>query len=950
MSRDIGDGPPLATGGHVDQRAEQSTVGPEDGTLSRIAAESNRDVCPADAEKRDVMRAGHLAAWADVRGKANRDPLLGTIAQTREGPCRAVTHGLVAMDGARTTAPSARLDDIQCSLRAECQTPRIVEPAHDRRRPAHSDDRPLLTAEGQSGRKYGGKDESSIRSSDQVAMHDDPPVLQVRFGLRCPVHALLSVREFRRPDTIPTARREFADMTTNHTESAPPAVAGLVFMDRMLDVRREVLVHGNEELRLRPRTFGVLTHLLTNAGRVVTKQELMDVVWADAVVTEDSLVQCLIEIRRALGGAQDVVKTVRGRGYLVDCEVRRIDAAPGAVGGGSPLGTPPDSPVRDRSSAAAALAEERMPRSAATRVSVSAAAIGLTIAGAIAWTWVTRGTTTRTGNDRPATAVHFTIQPPPGQIFGNGPGPANAAPNVETTTLAVSPDGTRVAMVAADVSGRTRIWIRPLAGLELAAVAGTDGAGSVFWSPDGRSIGFPAEGKLKRLDLATGTAVTLCDLPPHPGGVYGTWGADAIVYSAGTEILRVAAEGGTPQVAVQLDADESGAKWPWFLPDGRRFLYMARLRTREGRVKLMTPGKPAMTILAAASNVQWVDPGYLVFARDGALVAQRFDPDAGRMTGELLPVAAPVVYSRSTARAAFAVSRSGVLAYQPRGDSSRLVWVDASGSAGRVVSSGDLLGLRLSPDGKRALFSRATPGFGTYDLWYVDLNRGAEWRLTSDPTSEIGGQWLPDGGGVVFSAERQGSPHLFLRRLNEDNDRELRPAGAFTIAHDVARDGVIAFEVVGEPRPRVVWGLRPDGGEPVSLMAPRFDVDDLRFAPDNELVAFVSSDSERAEVYVAPRAAPQQRVRVSTGGGRLPRWGGRSDSLFYLSNDGRLMSTTVRARPSLVVSPPRPVLTVSSSPWVDYDVTPDGRFLAIVPEVITGQQPLTVLFNWLPSK
>ena len=147
--------------------------------------------------------------------------------------------------------------------------------------------------------------------------------------------------------------------------------------------------------------------------------------------------------------------------------------------------------------------------------------------------------------------------------------------------------------------------------------------------------------------------------------------------------------------------------------------------------------------------------------------------------------------------------------------------------------------------------------------------------LTSEPTSEIGGQWLPDSSGVVFSAERQGSPHLFSRRLDEDNDRELRPAGTFTIAHDVAPDGVIAFRVVSEPKPRVVWGLGPDGGEPVSLMAPRFDVDDLRFAPDDELVAFVSSDSERSEVYVAPRSAPQRRVRVSTGGGRLPRWGRR---------------------------------------------------------------------------
>lgn len=743
-------------------------------------------------------------------------------------------------------------------------------------------------------------------------------------------------------------------MTTNQPESARPTVAGMVFMDRTLDLRRELLVYGSEELRLRPRTFGVLTHLLTNAGRVVTKQELMDVVWTDAVVTEDSLVQCLIEIRRALGSAQDVIKTVRGRGYLVDCEVRRVHAGPGEAVGEAALQatSPPDVPVHDGSSPLAALSEGQT-RWPVVAVGSLAAASLLAVAGAFGWMWIARGTTAGTGNERPAQAVRFTINPPPGHTFGNGPGPANAAPNVETTTLAVSPDGTRVAMVLADASGRTRVWIRRLASLEAQPLPSSDGALSVFWSRDGRSIGFPADGKLKRLDLATGTAVALCDLPAHPGGVYGTWGADAIVYSAGTRILRVSTEGGTPEVAVQLDPDEDGAKWPWFLPDGRRFLYMARLRTREGRVKLMSPGKPAVTVLTAAtSNVQWVDPGFLVFAKEGALVAQSFDPDTGRTTGELLPVAAPVIYSRSTTRAAFAVSASGVLVYQSQGDSSRLEWVDATGTSSQIVATGDVLGVRISPDGNRALFSRATPALGTYDLWYVDLARGAEWRLTSEPTSEIGGQWQPDSGGVVFSAERQGPPRLVSRRLDGDKDRELRPPGSFSLAYDVTSDGIIAFRVVGEPKPRVVWGVSVDGaGEPVPLISARFDIEDLRFAPDGELVAFVSSDSEHPEIYVAERAAPHQRVRVSSGGGRVPRWGRRGGELFYLSRDGRMMSATIRVRPSLSASAPRTLFTVSSKyPWVDSDVAPDGRFLAIVPEIVANQLPLTALLNWLPVK
>ncbi len=545
--------------------------------------------------------------------------------------------------------------------------------------------------------------------------------------------------------------------------------------------------------------------------------------------------------------------------------------------------------------------------------------------------------------------IRFTVEAPPGHLFGNGLGQANEAPNVETTTLAVSPDGTAVAIVAAGASGRTRIWLRPLGAIDPYPVPSTEGALSVFWSPDGRSIGFPADGKLKRLDLATGAAVALCDLPAHPGGVYGTWGADTILFSAGTRILRVSIEGGLPEEAVQLADDEDGAKWPWFLPDGRRFLYMARLRTREGRVKLATPGKPAVTVLAASSNVQWVDPGYLVFAKDGALVAQRFDPDAVQTTGALLPIAGPVIYSRSTTRAAFGVSRTGVLVYSSEGDSSHMAWIDRTGTSAGAVLTGDLSGVRLSPDGRRALFARATPAIGTYDLWFIDLAKGAEWRLTSEPTSEIGGRWLPDGGGIVFSAERDGPPHLFSRRLDEDKDRELRPSGTFTMAHDIAPDGLIAFRVVTETKPRVVWGLAAGRPEPVPLMRPQSDVEDLRFSPDGRLVSFVSSESERPEVYVAQRDAPLGRVRVSSAGGRSPRWGQRGELLF-VSQQGAMMSATVRG-PVLSASPPRPLFTIPSShQWLDYDVAPDGRFLAIVPEVMANTRPLTVLINVLPAQ
>jgi DNA-binding winged helix-turn-helix (wHTH) protein/Tol biopolymer transport system component len=752
-----------------------------------------------------------------------------------------------------------------------------------------------------------------------------------------------------------TARREIAEMTTNLAGSARRDIAGYTFLGFTLDLRREVLVGGGQEMRLRPRAFGVLTYLVANAGRVVSKQELIDRVWSGVAVTDDSLVQCLIEIRRALGSTQHVVKTVRARGYLMDCDVQPVPSDDGEAALDTRL---PEAAVQEQPALQEQGWTELADRQRHRRLRVT---IGLVITALLA-TLVIAAVLSRPGRSTTAApsttalstaplAVRFSIAPPSGNVFGNDLGPANSAPNVETTTIAVSPDGSQVAYVATDLSGHTRIWLRPMAALDAQPVPATDGAQSVFWSPDGRSIGFPAGGKLKRLDLATGAAIPLCDLPDR-GGVYATWGEQDILFSAGNQIFRVPTSGGTAELAVRPEVEngESGAKWPWFLPDGRRFVYLARLRTRDGRVKLAAPGKPTITVLSALSNVQWVDPGYLVFAREGTIVAQRLDPESGRTAGDPLPIAGPVLYSRSTARAAFSASRSGALAYQSHSDQAQLVWFDRKGSnAAGVASQGDFLSMRLSADGGRALFARAAPRLGTYDLWSVDLARGDERKLTSEPTSEIGGLWLPDGKGMVFSAERQGPPHLFYRRFEDDNDRELRPSTTFTLAEDVSPEGLIAFQDFNEATPRVVWSLDPHGGgEPAPLMAPKFNVEDLRFSPDGQLVTFVSNDSERPEVHVARRSATRESVRISIGGGRSPRWDRRVREVLYLSKDGRMMAVAIRTDPKLEAAPARVLFTIPLQyPWVDYDVAPDGRFLAIVPQVRANERPLTVLLNWL---
>jgi hypothetical protein len=231
----------------------------------------------------------------------------------------------------------------------------------------------------------------------------------------------------------------------------------------------------------------------------------------------------------------------------------------------------------------------------------------------------------RTPRAAPAKAVRFTVAPPENGSFFFP---------LESNSVAVSPDGSQLGYVASDPKGGRRVWLRALAGFEARPLAGTEGATSVFWSPDGASIGFFAGNKLKRLDLPEGAPVSISEVPGG-GGKSGTWGRGGDVLFAsvqGDAIYRVPSSGGTPAAILKPDssAGETRVVWPWFLPDGERFLFYARV-AGGGKVMLVEPGRPPRLLLPAASMVQYSDPGYLVFVKEGVLLAQRFDARRGSL-------------------------------------------------------------------------------------------------------------------------------------------------------------------------------------------------------------------------------------------------------------------------------------------------------------------------------
>ena len=555
-----------------------------------------------------------------------------------------------------------------------------------------------------------------------------------------------------------------------------------------------------------------------------------------------------------------------------------------------------------------------------------------------------------------APVIRFSIPPPAPSLFYS---------RFDAIALAMSPDGSRLAFigdrtaaareVAPAATLSTEIYVRALSDLDAKSVPGTESATSIFWSPDGRSLGFFAGGQLKREDLGSGSPVPVCAFPSGKL-ITGTWGAGTILFASTFEgvVYRVAADGGTPVPFVRPDParGETRMMWPYFLPDGRSFLYLAVHRNGAGTLMLGSiDGKRPREVGPMSSRVEWTAPGDLVFAADGALFARSFDPGRGRFTGPPRPLA-PSVYSFFTSKwAGFSVCRNGSFAYLPKGNITRLTWFDRSGrNLGEIgtADAGETISVSISPDGRRAAFDRTRPDLGTYDLWMIDLERGVETRLTSDPNTEFDPVWPPDQTHLIYSVVRDYLPQIVRRDLAGGAEEPLLPAGTFQEAQDVWPDGRrLLFSQSDAKGGFGIWMLPLEpGAKPSPVVVSRYQQEIGRLSPDGRFVAFLSNESGSGDAaYVQPVDAPAGRVRISPGTAMLLRWSRDGKEIFYTTPDGRLMSAPVRTSPSLEVGNPVKLFSLPAMGWRAFDVAPDGRFLASVPVVSYATQPIDVVVS-----
>jgi Tol biopolymer transport system component len=555
----------------------------------------------------------------------------------------------------------------------------------------------------------------------------------------------------------------------------------------------------------------------------------------------------------------------------------------------------------------------------------------------------------------PLTAIMAEIPPPANTRVSGAP--------------AISPDGRTLAFSAIDASGKQLLWVQPLDSLVARPLLTTEGAAYPFWSPDSRALGFFADDKLKTI-AASGGPVALVADAPFAGG--GSWNPDGTILFASVAkktLYRVPVLGGSPVPVLNVDPTKYWAcAWPAFLPDGKHFLYSAfandlgltgtyfasmdgtenRLLIRQGLYSLYSQG----FLLYA-----------YVFSTD-ALMAQRFDPDRGQLTGDPQQVAEKIEIGYQST---FDASRNGVLIYL-RGTRAYLAWFDRFGKKLDVGTETEAYEAGLSPDGRKLAFNSGSP---YSELYVEELMRGTSIRLTVDPYTDHGNPvWSPDGSHILYSSFMGKARKGIYQKLSDGTSAEelllaaeapdttIGPSswssdGSFVLYNYHSKVGatdlrseIWVLPLTGDRKPRPFVQALPaaHGG---------------RFAPDVRWVAYTSAESGREEVYVVPFDAAKvlnvkdesahangsgSRQQISTNGGNCPRWRGDGKEIFYLSSDNEIMAVSVKTTgSSLAVQTVHPLFR-PIAPY-SYDVTPDATKFVVVTSTLPNRSP-TLVVNW----
>jgi DNA-binding winged helix-turn-helix (wHTH) protein/Tol biopolymer transport system component len=731
----------------------------------------------------------------------------------------------------------------------------------------------------------------------------------------------------------------------------------------VVDVSKRLLLRDGVAVPLTPKAFDVLVLLLEQRDRVVSKRTLLAALWNDSFVEESTVSQHVFLVRQALGEhAEEYVATVARRGYRFVAPVTEVTASPLATN--ESTGSITDEVVTtlpekdDDNGSISAFADgwlshraARFPRSPRARILLFVTLAGLLASSGVAVTYFRR----------PASAAKpiRLVMPTP-----QDPGPA-VSDYVESPVV-VSPDGRFVIFPAESEDGRKVLKVRPFDSLVEQVLPGTEGASWPFWSPDSHSIGFFAHGKLERIDLTGGAPEILCDAPDARGG---TWSRDGVIVFAPTgagALYRVSAAGGIPTPVTDTRQHDYGHRWPTFMPDGRHFLYLARSRHKDAAVGILAGSLDsiqAKPLVDTRSNVVYVAPDYLLFARAGTLFAQRLDGSRLELTGKPWRVADHVASDRGLGYAAFSVSNNGVLVYRTGGrPKTQLSRVDRGGrQLGLIDAPGWLVEPSLSPDGTRLAVTRGDLETSFSAIWLIDLARQTTSRFTFAKADEGGAVWSPDGGQIAWGGNQIAAPSSYAGLFRRPSSgvgpdvEQLFAGRADSFPTDWSRDG--RFIIYQDQDPVTgydLWALPLTGTRtPTSIVrTAAWDVQG-QVSPDGRWLAYSSNVSGKFEVYVQPfPKSGGGKWQVSANGGTQPRWRHDGRELFYLAADHHVMAVGVNADAAAFHITTSKLLfelhVKRPGDLFAYAVEPTGeRFVVVKPVEPTQTQAIVVVLNWL---
>ena len=529
-------------------------------------------------------------------------------------------------------------------------------------------------------------------------------------------------------------------------------------------------------------------------------------------------------------------------------------------------------------------------------------------------------------------------------------------------SLTISPDG-RMITFSAETRGKRMLWLRDLSSGSVRPLPFTENGVFPFWSADGRQLAFFADGKLKKIDIRGGPAITLANAEE---GRSGSWNRDGVIIFEPhwrLPIHRISANGGAsvPITTIDEAAQETTHRWATFLPDGRHFLYLAGSHLAESdsdrnSIYIASLDSPERKLLLHARSNAVYSAGHLLFVRDRFLLAQPFDPDRRTLSGEPRPIAENVHYTHGYLRASFDASPDGTLVYHPATPEavSALHWVDrTSGTVGPAigVGNGEVHRVTLSPDSRRAILSEGSPS----DLWLTDLERSARTRLTTHRLNEENPVWAPDGRTVVFGSDRNIDFDLYMMTLDGSGDEQLvaRWPGTDDMPTDWSSDGrYIVFRRGHRGGSSDIWILPLFGDrKPFPYRQTAAEESHGVVSPDGKWMAFTSDHSGRRELYVSPFPVPGPAVQVSPDGATRAKWRGDGRELIFPAG-AELMAARIDTSPSLTVGKPAIIQTVGKKQdwWarmLNGDSATDGsRFLVALRQGAPPQVPVTLVQNW----